>query len=128
MLAKEPESEGENDMMPDNAEVFRKVAERLHKMTAPQYRTTPITEETEIYQDLGVSGDEIVDLVWWLEKEFGVSANVNPFRYAPREGAFVWILRTIRKIMGFGAQYESLKVRDIIAVIEAKRWPDKAAS
>jgi hypothetical protein len=115
-------------MTPDNAEVLRKVVERLHKMTAPQYRANPITEETEIYGDLGIFGDEIVDLVWWLEKEFGVKTDVNPFRYAPREGAFVGMLRTIRKTMGFGAQYESLKVHDILAAIEAKHWPDAAAS
>lgn len=114
--------------MPDNAEVFRKIVERLYKMTAPQYRAIPITEETEIYRDLGIYGDEIVDLVWWLEKEFGVKTNVNPFRYALREGALVGMLKMIRKFMGFEAQYVSLKVRDILAVIEAKRWPDAAAS
>jgi hypothetical protein len=113
--------------MTDNAEVFRKVVERLYKMTAPQYRINPITHETEIYLDLGIFGDEIVDLVWWLEKEFGAKTNVNPFRYAPREGAFAGILRMIRKTMGFAAQYESLKVRDILAVIKARRWPDEAA-
>jgi hypothetical protein len=111
-------------MVPDNAEVFRKVVERLYKMTAPQYRATPITEETEIYLDLGIFGDEIVELVWWLEREFAAKTNVNPFRYAPREGALRGMLRTLRRIMGFGTQYESLKVRDIVAVIEAKRWPD----
>jgi hypothetical protein len=36
-------------MMPDNADVFRKVAERLYKMTAPRYRANPIIHETEIY-------------------------------------------------------------------------------
>jgi hypothetical protein len=115
-------------MTSNNTDVFHKVVERLYKMTAPQYRSTPITEETEIYQDLGIYGDEIVDLVWWLEKEFGVKTNVNPFRYAPREGAFVGMLRTIRRIVGFAARYESLKVRDILAVIEVKRWPDAAPS
>lgn len=114
--------------MSDNAEVFRKVVERLYTMAAPQYRAAPITEETEIYRDLGIYGDEIVDLVWWLEKEFGVKTDVNPFRFAPREGAFAGVLRMIRKTIGFGAQYESLKVRNILAVIEAKRWPDAVAS
>jgi hypothetical protein len=115
-------------MTSDNGEVFRKVVERLYKMTAPKYRSTPITEDTEIYEDLGIFGDEIVELVWWLEKEFGVKTNVNPFRYVPREGAFRGMLRMIRRSMGFAVQYESLKVRDILAVIEAKRWPDAAAS
>ena len=115
-------------MTPDGAEALRKLVERLYKMRAPQYRSTPITEDTEIYQDLGIYGDEIVDLVWWLEKKFGAKTNVNPFRYAPREGAFIGMLRTIRRIMGFAVQYESLKVRDVLAVIEVKRWPDAAAS
>lgn len=114
-------------MAPDTAEMLRKVVERLHKMTAPQYRTNPINEETEIYRDLKIYGDEIVELVWWLEKEFGVATNINPFIYAPREGAFVGMLRMMRKIMGVEMQYESLKVRDIIAAIEAKRWPDEAS-
>ncbi len=124
--AKGPESE--NDMIPDNAEVLRMVVERLSKMTAPQNRAVPITEETEVYRDLGIYGDEIVDLVWWLGKEFGVKTNINPFRYAPREVAFFGMMRTIRRILGIGPQYQSLKVRDIVAAIEAKRWPDETAS
>jgi len=115
-------------MMSDNAEVFRKLVERLTKMTAPQYRAVPITENTEIYRDLRIYGDEIVDLVWWLEKEFGVKTNINPFRYAPHEVPFFGVLRTIRRVVGIEPQYESLKVRDIITAIEAKRWPDDTAS
>jgi hypothetical protein len=64
--AKGPKSA--NHMTSDNVEVFRKVAERLSKMTVPQNRALPITEDTEVYRDLGIYGDEIVDLVWWLEK------------------------------------------------------------
>src|SRR5437868_7589659 len=117
-----------NEMTSDNTEALRRVVERLSKMTAPQNRTVPITEETEVYRDLGIYGDEIVDLVWWLEKEFGVTTNINPFRYAPREVAFLGILRAIRRIIGIESQYESLKVRDILAAIRAKRWPDKVPS
>jgi hypothetical protein len=59
-------------MMPDNAEVFRKVMQRLYKMAAPQYLAITITEETETYWDPGIYGEKIFDLFWWLEKEFGV--------------------------------------------------------
>lgn len=112
--------------MTDNAEVFRKVIERLSRMTAPQYRTRAITQDTEVYRDLKIYGDEIVDLVWWLEKEFGVKTNINPFRYAPHEIPFFRIVRKIRKIVGSEPQYESFKVRDILDAIEAGRWPDEA--
>jgi acyl carrier protein len=97
-------------------------------MAAPQNRAAPITEETEVYRDLGIYGDEIVDLVWWLEKEFGVKTNIDPFRFAPRETNFFGLRRTIRRMLGYEAQYESLKVRDLIAAIEAERWPDEASS
>jgi hypothetical protein len=97
-------------MISDNVEVLRKLVERLTKMTAPQNRAVPITEDTEVYRDLRIYGDEIVDLVWWLEREFGVKTNVNPFRYAPPEVAFFGILRMIRRILGIEQQYESLKV------------------
>jgi hypothetical protein len=84
----------------------------------------PVSENTEIYADLGIYGDDIVELVWWLEKEFGVGTNVNPFRYAPRETWF-FPIRAARRFMGVEPRYESLTVRDIIAAIEAKRWPDE---
>jgi len=124
--AKGPESE--DNMTSDKTEVFRKVVERLSKMTAPQKRALPITEDTEVYRDLGNYGDEIVSLVWWLDKEFGVKPNTNPFRYAPHEFPFSGAVRKIRRVVGIEPQYESLKVRDIVAAIEAKRWPDEVAS
>ena len=97
-------------------------------MTAPQYRTRPITEDTEVYGDLNIYGDEIVDLVWWLEKEFGVSTNIDPFIYAPRESGLIsWGVHSMRKFLGAAREYRSLKVRDVVAAIEAKRWPDEAS-
>jgi hypothetical protein len=107
-----------------DAEVFEKVIERLSRMAAPQYRARPIAEDTELYRDLGIYGDEIVDLIWWLNKEFGVQTNVDPFIYAPREFPFFGVLRTIRRALGRETRYKSLKVRDILLAIEAKRWPD----
>ena len=114
--------------MVDSAEVFRKVVAQLSKMTAPQYRALPITENTEVYRDLKIYGDEIVSLVWWLEKEFGVKTNINPFKYAPHELPLVWAVLPIRKILGIEPHYKSLKVGDILAAIEAKRWPDEASN
>lgn len=115
----------EANAMTYRTEVFGKVVERLSRTTGPQYRTHPIAEDTEVYRDLGIYGDEIVDLIWWLNKEFGVQTNINPFIYAPREFPFFRAFRTIRKALGKEAQYRSLKVRDILAAIEAKRWPDE---
>ena len=120
--------EGESSMT-YNSEAFRKVVERLSRMTAPQYKTLPITENTQVYGDLKIYGDEIVDLVWWLEKEFGVKAiNIDPFEFAPHENPFFPIVRIIRKITGYEPQYKSLTVRNILNAIEIKRWPEGIAS
>jgi hypothetical protein len=115
-------------MASHNEEVFRKVVERLSKMAAPRNRAGPITGDTHIYRDLGIYGDEIVDLVRWLDEEFGVKPSINLFRHAPQEFPFSGAFRTIRRFIGVEPQYESLKVRDIIAAIETKSWPDEAAS
>jgi hypothetical protein len=112
-------------MMVDNSEeVFRRVEAQLSRMTAPQQRALPITEDTEVYRDLKLYGDEIVELVWWLEREFGVATNIDPFKYAPREFPFSWAWRAIRKVGGSEPTYKSLRVRDIVAAIEARRWPE----
>jgi hypothetical protein len=111
-------------MTDSSAEVFRKVQTHLSRMTAPQKRTLPIAEDTEVYRDLKIYGDEIVALVWWLEKEFGVTPNIDPFKYAPREFPFSWAWRAIGKVMGREPTYKSLRVRDIVAAVEAGRWPE----
>jgi len=117
-------------MTEDKEEVFRKVAERLAKMASPQTRSFPITMDTEVYGDLGIYGDEIVDLIVWFSKEFGIAGVINPFIYAPREFPYAfpflaWF-RAVKGAFGMGAKqhHKSLKVRDLIAVIEAKHWPD----
>jgi acyl carrier protein len=110
--------------MAKNIEAFRKVVERLSRMTAPQKRALPITEDTEVYRDLEIYGDELVELIWWLEREFGVTPNVDSFKFAPREFPFSWALHAIRRVMGREPEYNSLKVRDIVAAIETKRWPE----
>lgn len=96
-------------------------------MTAAKNRVHPITEDTEVYRDLGIYGDEIVDLVWWLDREFGVKASIDPFRYAPHEFPFAQVFRAMRNAVGMEKKYKSLKVRDIVAAIEAKRWPDEVS-
>lgn len=112
-----------------DSETFRKVVDYLSRTTIARHRALPIVGDTEIYGDLNVYGDDIVELIWWLDKEFGVkSTGIDPFRYAPREPLFFPFRRTLRRLFGIKpSQYESFKVRDIIAAIEAGRWPDSAS-
>lgn len=108
--------------MNDNSN-FRRVAEKLSKMAAPKYRGLPIGEDTEVYADLRIYGDEMVSLIWWLQSEFGVETNIDPFKYSPREIPFSFALCPIGKLLGLEQRFESLRVKDILAAIDAKRWP-----
>jgi len=87
-----------------------------------------MTENTEVYRDLQIYGDELVSLVWWLEREFGLKSNIDPFKYAPREFPFFRTFHAMRKIIGLAPQYKSLKIRDTVSAVEAERWPDDASS
>ncbi len=112
----------------DSTDRYQKVLDWLLRTASPRKRSSPISENTEIYADLGVYGDDLVELVWWLEKEFVVATKVNPFTYAPTEGAFLGVIRAARKFAGVEHRYESLTVRDVIAAIEAKHGPDEPGS
>jgi hypothetical protein len=117
-------------MATDDMEIFRRVVGHLSMMTASRHAESYFTEDTEIYRDLGLYGDDLVELIWWLNKEFGVETNFNLKRYAPRERSFLAELRALQRILGIRPKYEryrSLKIRDIIAAITAKRWPEEAA-
>lgn len=81
----------------------------------------------EVCHDLGLYGDDVLELVAWLHKEFGVeTTNFNPARHVPGEKVFLFDWRWLRILLATEKpQHESLKVRNILAAIEAKRWPDE---
>ena len=110
--------------MRHNAEMFNRVVTKLSETTAPKHRALPITEETEVFRDLEIYGDDIVVLLWWLDKEFGVKPTIDPFKYAPREIPFFGALMALKRLAGIQKEYKSLKVRDLVAAIDAGRWPD----
>ncbi len=113
--------------MTGNTGVFLKVVEYLRKTTVPKNPDSPITLDTEVYYDLQVYGDDVFELVLWLNKEFGVEMNLKLEDYAPTEGGIFELRQILRRMIGKSLpQYKSLKVRDMVAAIEAKRWPDAA--
>ncbi len=69
------------------------------------------------------------ELVLWLNKEFGVQMNIDITQYAPTETPFPKVRQlVIRFFRGSEPSFKSLKVRDMIAAIEAKHWPNDASS
>jgi hypothetical protein len=104
-------------------ETFRKVQEYLSKFR----RGVTVTLDTELYYDLGMFGNTLDwDLVLWAHREFGVERNLRSLEYGPGNVAsFAHLYEMIAKPLGLRTrQYKSLKVRDVMAAIEAKRWPD----
>ena len=107
--------------MPD---AFQIVADHLRKISAAKDRTKPITLDTEIYRDLGLHGFDLWELALWLHGKFGVEGPFYPAWYGPPENGghlFRWL---------FGEKYDkydSLTVRDLLAAIDSKKWPQQAS-
>ncbi|HEU4550757.1 MAG TPA: DUF1493 family protein [Rhizomicrobium sp.] len=106
-----------------DSEKREKVVNHIREMSAYGGKI-PITDDTEIYYDLRLHGDDLYELVVWLGKEFGVSTNVKLRDYGPGEGPLSFLFRKQRERRELEQRpYKSLKVRDILAVIETGRWP-----
>jgi hypothetical protein len=87
-------------------------------------RKTAITEQTEIYYDLQLYGNDLIQLALWLERKFSVPANVNLQEHGPPEGFALplfrkWRVRRERECR----RYKSLTIADVLAVIDAGQWP-----
>jgi hypothetical protein len=111
--------------MPDKSEVLRRIVEQLSRTAAASNRVSPITCDTEVYHDLRIYGDDLFELIMWLHREFGLRPDLRLADYAPTERTFGRLWQLVRKVIGRSEpQYRSLKVRDIVAAVEARRWPD----
>lgn len=85
-----------------------------------------ITEQTEIYYDLQLFGDDLRQFAEWLEKKFGIPADLDPEVYGPPEGLLSTLFRRRRwRLARTSRHYKSLRVSDIFGIIDAGRWPDK---
>lgn len=87
-----------------------------------------ITDQTEIYYDLQLFGDDLCQLAKWLEKKFGVPADLNPLLYGPPEGLMSTLFRRWRwRLDRTSRYYKSLRVADVFEIIDTGHWPDRAA-
>jgi hypothetical protein len=100
------------------------VVAHLARVVAPHYRKSPITDDTEVYYDLRLYGDDLYAFLVWLGQKFGTDFHINLPEYAPSERIFpFWFRQRRERREREGRPYKSLKVRDILAAIEAGRWP-----
>jgi hypothetical protein len=103
-------------------ETFRRVEEHLR----PWAQGAAITPDTELYRDLGIYGDDLAfDIVLWATREFGMEGSFHLAKYAPGEQPFHRLRGWVRELLGVKTrQFRSLTVRDLVAAIENRRWPD----
>jgi hypothetical protein len=103
--------------MDEAQKLFDEVLKGLPRWGNVSRYRSPITPETEVFRDLRIYGDDLYELVVWLHEKFGVETNIELGRYAPPETPFLRLHRLIAR-----RKYESLRLRDVVGAIEAKRW------
>ena len=83
-----------------------------------------ISDDTEIYYDLSLYGDDLWEFFVWLNSEFGLEVRANIFEYAPGECPLfpIRLRRWIEKRRG-QRRYRSLRVGAIVDAVMAGVWP-----
>jgi hypothetical protein len=117
--------------MTNDNDVFLKVVDQLSKITAVNTRISPISYDTEVYADLRIYGDDLYELAAWMHKEFEIQPvhGDDLFAYAPTEMPFFRVREFINELVGRRRRsFRSLKVSDLLSVIENKRWPVVASN
>jgi hypothetical protein len=109
----------------DDASLRTKIIEHLEAVRPRGRPVVPISEDTELWYDLGIYGDELFDLAIWARDALGVEPNLDIKGSAPSESPFQFLwLRLGRKFRVDHARsrYPSFTVRDVIAAAKAGRW------
>jgi|CXWL01.1.fsa_nt_gi hypothetical protein len=108
--------------MVDDQEVRARLYERLRELIVVE-RDFNVSDE--IYYDLKLSGSDLFELLIWVGREFDVNFSaMNIGDYAPHEGPE--IVRPILELCG-RRPYRSLRIGDLLRVIESKAWPPGGA-
>ncbi|MBC6983818.1 DUF1493 family protein [Caulobacter sp. 17J80-11] len=98
-------------------EARERVVAKLRELTF--LKDKPIADDTEVYADLAIDGDDLEDLARWMAQAFGVDVSRAELgRFAPEAGkpALGW----------FGLRaYKSLTVTDLLDAVETRRWPSR---
>lgn len=86
-----------------------------------------VTEATELYYDLGLSGEDLADAIDGIKAPYGTDfSGMDLRRYAPSEGYDPGfnILRDFREWRG-KRTYRTLTVASLIEAIQAGSWSDR---
>jgi hypothetical protein len=79
-----------------------------------------VTDEADLYEDLGIYGDDFDDIVVWISETFGTDFSTMKAKFAPGEaGEF-----GIRRFMQGKSPYQRCTVGDLLKAVECGRWRD----
>lgn len=114
-------------MTQDAGELYSKIVDQIdNKGWGAPRKGHLISLDSQVYNDLGVWGDDFFELVLWMHKEFGVQAMAGFENYAPPDGTSSLGYPIIRKLLGRSEmRYRSLSIRDLTDIIAAGRWPSE---
>jgi hypothetical protein len=84
-------------------------------------KTISVTDDTEIYYDLRISGDDFDELICWMHQTYGTDFSEMKRRYVPGE---VEIYPLITRL--FGAHpYASITIGDLVDAACEGKWKDR---
>jgi len=87
-----------------------------------------ITETTELYYDLGLAGEDLVDAIDAVSQAFGTDFGLMDLRdYGPNEVGHNFGLNGVREFREWRGErtYRSLTVASLIAAVQAGSWNDR---
>jgi acyl carrier protein len=105
------------------------VAEQIVKLVAETagVPVSTVSAETELWRDLRVGGDDMLELFLRIQSEFSVNLDGLDLKtYSPDEDDALltqgseWIRKKLH--LHPDSRYASMKVADLIAAVESKSW------
>lgn len=105
----------------DEAETRNKVLEFLKTVGTTRRRSAPINDDTELYQDLAVYGDDLYELIIWARDELGIKPDLILGKHAPGEG-FTPLRRLLERSAWYRSRFQSLTIRDILQAAKRGHW------
>ena len=106
----------------DEAETRNKVLEFLKTVGTTRRRSAPINDDTELYQDLAVYGDDLYELVVWAREELGIKPDLILGEHAPGEAWSTPLRRLMERSTRYRSRFQSLTVGDILKAAKRGHW------
>jgi hypothetical protein len=96
------------------------IVERIKETTMET--DTPVTLDTELYEDLRIWGADFYELIAWIAETFGTDfSTMDASKYAPGEGAgeFGFV-----RLFSGRSPYRKCTVAQLLAAVDRGRWED----